>query len=276
MPTFFDENDLTEAQRARYDWAVAEYNRIQEENRLRLEQAGKQAVPHQIGPKSALFARLLDGKEPLPHPPPTSYSYPWYDIIEKSGPHHVSIGGGLSVAGKAHWDDGLGANERILLNQCPWNILRKNEGATEFLEFLQQASEHMLVPGKALSVVQPILDKKPEYVVTYGKWGEFHLSLGRIVRRGRREFVRSSQFDLNTLDGGNAVIVRVLVSGADIRSKSDATLATVRNRLGQPDAALTAFDQILLASESAIPRSDDPEGDDLVEFDCDGWILKKI
>ena len=31
---------------------------------------------------SALLARLLSGKEPLPSPPPLSYSYPWYSLIE--------------------------------------------------------------------------------------------------------------------------------------------------------------------------------------------------
>jgi len=31
---------------------------------------------------SALLARLLDGKEPLPAPPPRAFSYPWYDLIE--------------------------------------------------------------------------------------------------------------------------------------------------------------------------------------------------
>lgn len=32
--------------------------------------------------KSALFHRLMEGKEPLPVPPPKSYSYPWYALIE--------------------------------------------------------------------------------------------------------------------------------------------------------------------------------------------------
>jgi len=32
--------------------------------------------------KSALFHRLMEGKEPLPVPPPKSYSYPWYNLIE--------------------------------------------------------------------------------------------------------------------------------------------------------------------------------------------------
>lgn len=32
--------------------------------------------------KSALFHRLMEGKEALPVPPPRSYSYPWYSLIE--------------------------------------------------------------------------------------------------------------------------------------------------------------------------------------------------
>ena len=32
--------------------------------------------------KSALLHRLLEGKEPLPIPPPRTYSYPWYSLIE--------------------------------------------------------------------------------------------------------------------------------------------------------------------------------------------------
>lgn len=32
--------------------------------------------------KSALFNRLMEGKEPLPIPPPKAFSYPWYELIE--------------------------------------------------------------------------------------------------------------------------------------------------------------------------------------------------
>lgn len=32
--------------------------------------------------KSSLLGRLLDGKEPLPAPPPKSFSHPWYSLIE--------------------------------------------------------------------------------------------------------------------------------------------------------------------------------------------------
>lgn len=275
MPSFFDENDLTEEQRARYEWAAAEYARIQEENRLLLEQTGQAPRPHQIGPKSALFSRLLEGKAALPYPPPTSFSYPWYDVIEQPGPHHVTIGGGVSVAGVAHWEDGIGSDGHIVLNQCAWTILRKNEAAEQFHAFLQQMHMHAGDQMKAVEMIQPILAMKPEYIVTYGQWGEFRLSLGRIVRRGRRAAAVNCGFDLATLEGGNPVIVRVLQSGIDMRAKSDAALNAVQNKVDHANHAASAVDHILLASESAIQRSTNPEDDDLVEFDCDGWVLQK-
>ena len=39
--------------------------------------------------KSALFERLMNGKDPLPYPPPVGMSCPWYAIVEDPGPHYV-------------------------------------------------------------------------------------------------------------------------------------------------------------------------------------------
>ena len=37
--------------------------------------------------KSRLFWRIRSGKQPLPEPPPTAYSCPWYELIEDDRPH---------------------------------------------------------------------------------------------------------------------------------------------------------------------------------------------
>ena len=34
--------------------------------------------------KSALFARIREGKRPLPFPPPTRHGLPWHDLVELS------------------------------------------------------------------------------------------------------------------------------------------------------------------------------------------------
>lgn len=38
--------------------------------------------------KSALFARIREGKRPLPFPPPTRQGLPWHDLVERQGDVH--------------------------------------------------------------------------------------------------------------------------------------------------------------------------------------------
>lgn len=265
MPIFFDESRLTEEQRARYAWAVVEYARIQHENR-QLAESGSEGyrMQHEISPQSALFARLLDGKQALPYPPPTSFSYPWYDIVETPGQYHVAIGIGPK------------SNEQcILLNQCPWEVLHKDTAASAFLAFLQKVACRESLSGADITAVHAALAMKPQFIVTYGKWGEFRLSLGRIIRRGRRAAVEKSGFSIDTFEGGNPVIVKVLLPGTELRAKSEATMADARQRLNQDDPGHPHLARITLETESAVRRAGSPEGDDLVEYDCDGWILER-
>ena len=39
--------------------------------------------------KSALFARIRDGKRPLPFPPPTRNGLPWHDLVDSQGEAHA-------------------------------------------------------------------------------------------------------------------------------------------------------------------------------------------
>lgn len=276
MPIFFDADDLTDEQRSRYDWAVQEYRRIQCENQARSEASTVAAMQHSIGPQSALFARLLDGQPALPYPPPTSNDYPWYDIVEKPGQYQVSITAPwTSIPGKQHDNRDDGA--RIVLNQCSWTVVRANESGSVFLDFLKLVRDPRQVPEHARLSLLAALARQPEIFVTFGQWGEFRLFLGRIIRRGKRQVAVNSRFDIVTLDGGNPEIVKVLQQGAALRAKSDATLAMIaRNRQDKAETPLSALEQITLTSESAIAFSEDPQEDDLVEFDCDGWVLERI
>lgn len=75
-------------------------------------------TPHLIHPvlfsacdamHSSLLARLLSGKEPFESPPPRSYSYPWYDLVEQGFANDV----------EAHFDNG-----QISINQnsTQWEV----------------------------------------------------------------------------------------------------------------------------------------------------------
>ena len=62
---------------------------------------------------SSLLRRLLAGKEPLPEPPPRSFSYPWYEIVEQGHAERCC----------AYFNDG-----EVTINQCSdWTIVEWGE-----------------------------------------------------------------------------------------------------------------------------------------------------
>lgn len=154
MPTFFNEAELTPEQKARWDYAITEYKRVQDANAERnfanltdadrasyLEQGAKTdleiraAVKEMAGlmgnspghSKSALFARLLNGKEALPFPPPRAHSYPWYSVIEEPGWHRARLDGSAARDGEA-------ANSCLGINQSRWEIKSLNQSAQRLLD----------------------------------------------------------------------------------------------------------------------------------------------
>lgn len=66
--------------------------------------------------KSALLSRLIEGKDPLPYPPPLSFSYPWYSLIETGEANIIDL-----------WEDNLLISNGpvIMIHQFPWKILQK-------------------------------------------------------------------------------------------------------------------------------------------------------
>jgi hypothetical protein len=70
--------------------------------------------------KSALLQRMLEGKEPLPIPPPKAHSYPWYDLIETGigNPYEVwEANDAISTA--------LAEFPAIVIDQSIWKVLEK-------------------------------------------------------------------------------------------------------------------------------------------------------
>jgi len=69
--------------------------------------------------KSALFRRMMEGKEPLPLPPPRSYSYPWYSLIEDG------YGYPGEVWKPTSWDKCFTDYPSIVIDQTPWKLLEE-------------------------------------------------------------------------------------------------------------------------------------------------------
>lgn len=79
--------------------------------------------------KSALFARIRQGKHPLPFPPPTRWGSPWHEVVESSEAQAVEA---ETIAG----DDGTpafaiidGCNRwRVLASESPGAMIVQHEG----------------------------------------------------------------------------------------------------------------------------------------------------
>ena len=64
--------------------------------------------------KSRLFWRLRSGKRPLPHPPPTAYSCPWYELIDEPDRPHWAYDMG-------EWDG------ETFFAQCRYEVLARGD-----------------------------------------------------------------------------------------------------------------------------------------------------
>lgn len=76
--------------------------------------------------KSALFARIREGKRPLPFPPPTRQGLPWHDLLEGQRDTHVVAAEILrDEAGRA-----IAAN----IEACPdWRLVEECDAGREYI-----------------------------------------------------------------------------------------------------------------------------------------------
>ncbi|MDD2748053.1 MAG: hypothetical protein PHG39_10955 [Acidithiobacillus ferrooxidans] len=186
MPTFFQSKDsLPPELLARWDRAVSEYDRV-----LR-EVCGDSETKdlffyNAIREKSALFWRLLNGKEPLLMPPPTSYSYPWYEIIEEPGPHQVGDIGfrayGKPLGGELAALRGMDHEDHLFINQCGWTVLSHNAAAQEMLDALQSGDFTLADQNRLMAA-------GPEWIVQYREWPAYRLFVQRYRRQTLPRFL---------------------------------------------------------------------------------------
>lgn len=138
--------DLTAEQLARWDDALAEYEQVFRGNATRAlgrPLTDAEWVKHKAGSfftcsyqpgnrKSSLFRRLLDGRPPMPYPPPCAYSYPWYDVVENTSPiilNQVAFegerGSAMTLAEHARGrpQGGIGI---VQISQTIWTLLERD------------------------------------------------------------------------------------------------------------------------------------------------------
>lgn len=334
MPRFFDKNNLTPEQASRWDSATAEYQRVQNENisrqiaQMSLEQkkALMEDAPGRHNPqrdldtnvrkamgfvcglmggkagdcKSALFARLLDGKAALPVPPPTSYSYPWYAVVEEAGPFHVMQGGAQSMGSVMRGTRGAEGVFAIAINQCSWAVVSMNAAAKRLFD-IQERLEKTAKPEKEGSIhhvyewtedlcqgVLAAYADNPEIIVRHGEWPDYKLFLGRMESFGQRRYMEraitpaslvttGSVFDAHCLNL-NLVIGEVTSHGQHPRDRleqSKEKVASPTNSAYPGLDRLMAEQQITNLERDVAEFEADPDGQDFVQTSYDDWFLVK-
>ena len=84
--------------------------------------------------KSALFARIREGKRPLPFPPPTRQGLPWHDLVERQGDVHCVEAeivrdeqglpiGAIVEAGSSRWASWRDKNGHQWLERCAAGVV---------------------------------------------------------------------------------------------------------------------------------------------------------
>ncbi len=76
--------------------------------------------------KSSLFARIREGKRPLPFPPPTRNGLPWHDLVEGETEEHAVTAEIM--------EDGEGDAHRALIEGCPdWQVVEQTAPASSYV-----------------------------------------------------------------------------------------------------------------------------------------------
>lgn len=192
-----------------------------------------------LGGKSSLLDRLVRGELPLKQRPPTSFSYPWYSLVEGSTEEvasTVSLGGVMSLGSAMRGAGGEEAGRsgklgRLVINQTVFVVVEANEAgdallnrAKELLETpdgIREVDDWSAGAGRAKKRV-PVVTRAhqgwdavieayrcgPEIEVKHGSWPSWKLHLGRrggcADARWANEAVGSPPFsqikDLDPLD----------------------------------------------------------------------------
>lgn len=241
---------LSDEEKARYEWALKEFNRIQECNgepgNTTIAPAITPLIKHVPHPKSRLFARLLQGKPALQVPPPTTYSNPWYELVEDGFSDKVFLDGFVDLYGRE-------PNTAIQINQCIWNICHENAPAAELRELRNRirGSSLVLTPQES-NEAKAILRKSPEWIIRHGRNREFRLYLSRVRRQGKTHLLMTDLLQRD-FSGGNPVLVEKL-----------------ENMLSRTDSAPLALG---LRTSAGMPGHAS-QASEWIRVECDGWCLE--
>lgn len=150
--------------------------------------------------KSGLLTRLITQKKPLKHPPPCSFGFPWYELVDDAGPHKVikATVGNLTGAGSFFRQAGCQKEshaliekiglKHIFINNTAFSIVDANSAGLKLLEAARiinlSADVELATQDESRSVHHPLwadviqaYKDKPEFRIRHGMWPAWRLHL---------------------------------------------------------------------------------------------------
>lgn len=112
---------------------------------------------------SALLTRLLEGKDPLPEPPPRAMAYPWYELIEKGRAEAYEV---FELTGGVEEGSGY---QVLVVDQYPWKIVKKvseDEYLVTYDEGKTQWKAYAVVVEESIDAD---MDAPPEILTSRGR-----------------------------------------------------------------------------------------------------------
>lgn len=145
-----------------------------------------------VSSHSALFLRLLRGKMPLRFLPPCNGNFPWYELIEESGPHeikHIYLDPAVTVQrGRKFNSKGRNPGEiaRLVIHSTSFSVTEANEAARDLLSLCEAMPPQIGYSSNPIEIrraralmplVIKVYEQKPEMRIKFDRWPEFRLHL---------------------------------------------------------------------------------------------------
>lgn len=219
--------------------------------------------------KSALLLRILCGQRPLLRRPPTSYSYPCYELVENDSAVNVHIGGATTLGSMLSGTDGAKGNSSLIVNQCLYALTGMNAPAKAILSLLRDDGHFN---GRRFL---DLADQSPVWTLRHGQWPAWELTTGTSPDGSGMRYVVERTVPEKVQDvvygGWGAPIDPVVVErGVDRIAAAHARKEAAK----AAGPALTGLDRLLALSED-IAHPGEPEQYDWLRFTRRVWVLRK-
>ncbi|WP_176000260.1 hypothetical protein [Burkholderia vietnamiensis] len=219
--------------------------------------------------KSALLLRILSDKQPLRFRPPTSHSYPHYELVEEPEVRNVVLGGPTTLGSMLNGTGGAPGNTSMVVNQCLYALVGMNSVAEEIMTML--LDDESFNGRKFLELA----DQSPIWTLKHGEWPAWELTTGLSPNGAGLRYAVDRPVPAKrneVLFGGWGAPINpiVVVHGEDRIASAKARKAAAM----RADSSMTGVERMLALDESDVYPGH-PSQYDLLNYTRRVWVMRK-